>query len=132
VLLRSSNGSPNTIPKPRESFSEYSIDGVNRLVADALAEADVLHIFGFRQVDFANMWSAPTLTDPIAYSFRLYRNYDGLGGTIWNTSVLASNTNQAELSTYGALRSSDDALTLIVINETPGAIETESRWPISR
>jgi hypothetical protein len=70
------------------------------------------------------MWNTPAPTDPIAYAFRLYRNYDGQGGQFGNTSVLASSTNQAELSIYGALRSSDGALTLIVINKTTSAIQT--------
>ena len=111
-------------PGTKLSFSEYSIDSGNKLVTDALAEADVLGIFGFQAVDFANMWSAPAPTDPIAYGFRLYRNYDGQGGQFGNISVLASSTNQAELSIYGALRSSDGALTLIVINKTTSAIQT--------
>jgi Glycoside hydrolase family 44 len=111
-------------PGTKLSFSEYSIDSGNKLVTDALAEADVLGIFGFQRVDFANMWNAPGPTDPIAYSFRLYRNYDGQGGQFGNTSVLASSTNEAELSIYGALRSSDGALTLIVINKTTSAIQT--------
>jgi hypothetical protein len=111
-------------PGTKLSFSEYSIDSGNKLVTDALAEADVLGIFGFQRVDFANMWNAPAPTDPIAYSFRLYRNYDGQGGQFGNTSVLASSTNQAALSIYGALRSSDGALTLMVINKTTSPIQT--------
>jgi hypothetical protein len=70
------------------------------------------------------MWTAPAPTDPIAYAFRLYRNYNGHGGQFGNTSVLASSTNPAKLSIYGALRSSDGALTLIVINKTTNAIQT--------
>jgi Glycoside hydrolase family 44 len=111
-------------PGTKLSFSEYSIDSGNKLITDALAEADVLGIFGFQGVDFANMWNVPAPTDPIAYAFRLYRNYDGEGGQFGNTSVLAGSTNQAELSIYGALRSSDGALTLVVINKTTSAIET--------
>jgi hypothetical protein len=110
-------------PGTKLSFSEYSIDSGNKLVTDALAEADVLGIFGFQGVDLANMWNAPAPTDPIAYGFRLYRNYDGQGGQFGNTSVLASSTNQAELSIYGALRSSDGSLTLVVINKTTSAIQ---------
>jgi Glycoside hydrolase family 44/Abnormal spindle-like microcephaly-assoc'd, ASPM-SPD-2-Hydin len=111
-------------PGTKLSFSEYSIDSGHKLITDALAEADVLGIFGRQQVDFANMWSAPAPTDPIAYSFRLYRDYDGQGSQFGSTSVLASSSNQAALSIYGALRSLDGALTLIVLNKTTAAIET--------
>ena len=64
-------------PGTKLSFSEYSIDSGKKLVTDALAEADVLGIFGRQSVDFADMWVTPAPTDPIAYAFRLYRNYDG-------------------------------------------------------
>jgi hypothetical protein len=111
-------------PGTRLAFSEYSIDSGKKLITDSLAEADVLGIFGSQQVDLANMWTAPAPTDPIAYAFRLYRNYDGYGGQFGNTSVLASSTNPAKLSIYGALRSSDGALTLIVINKTTSAMQT--------
>jgi hypothetical protein len=111
-------------PGTRLSFSEYSIDSGNKLVTDAIAEADVLGIFGWQGVDFANMWNPPAPTDPIAYAFRLFRNYDGQGGQFGNTSVLASSTNQGELSIYGSLRSSDGALTLIVVNKATSAIQT--------
>ena len=41
---------------------------------------DVLGIFGREPLDFANMWSPPGAQDPIAYAFRMFRNYDGNGG----------------------------------------------------
>jgi hypothetical protein len=111
-------------PGTKLSFSEYSIDSGNKLITDALAEADVLGIFGWQQVDFANMWNTPAPTDPIAYAFRLYRNYDGNGSQFGQTSVKATSTNQGDLSIYGAIRSSDGALTLVVINKTTAAIDT--------
>ena len=111
-------------PGTRLAISEYSIDSGKKLITDALAEADVLGIFGSQRVDLANMWTAPAPTDPIAYAFRLYRNYDGQGGQFGNTSVRASSTDQARLSIYGALRPSDGALTIIVINKTTSAIQT--------
>jgi hypothetical protein len=112
-------------PGTKLSFSEYSIDSGNKLITDALAEADVLGIFGRQQVDFANMWIPPAPTDPIAYSFRLYRNYDGNGSQFGDTSVQSNSTNQGELSIYGATRSSDGALTLVVINKTTASIATK-------
>jgi hypothetical protein len=111
-------------PGTRLAFSEYSIDSGKKLITDALAEADVLGIFGSQRVDLANMWTAPAPTDPIAYAFRLYRNYDSQGGQFGNTSVLAGSTNPAKVSIYAALRSSDGALTVIVINKTTSAIQT--------
>lgn len=112
-------------PGTKLSFSEYSIDSGHKLVTDALAEADVLGIFGRQSVDFADMWVTPAPTDPIAYAFRLYRNYDGKGSQFGQTSVESNSSNQAQLSIYGSQRTSDGALTLVVINKTTEAIDTK-------
>jgi len=112
-------------PGTKLSFSEYSIDSGKKLVTDGIAEADVLGIFGREGVDFANMWNTPAPTDPTAYAFRLYRDYDGAGGEFGNLSVSAASSNQEELSIYGAVRSSDGALTLVVLNKTPASITTK-------
>jgi hypothetical protein len=105
------------------SFSEYSIDSGNKLVTDALAEADVLGIFGSYQVGLATMWSPPQPTDPIAFSFLLYRNPDGSGQGFGATSVQTSSADQGSVSAYGALRT-PQLLTLILINKTTADLLT--------
>ena len=60
---------------------------------DALTEADVLGIYGRQALDFANFWTVPQPTDAVAYSFRLYRNYDGAGGEFGDTSVNSTSTD---------------------------------------
>jgi hypothetical protein len=104
------------------SLSEYSIDSGQKSIVDAIAEMDVLGIFGQQPLDFANMWSAPAPTDPIAYSFRMFRNYDGNGSQFGDTSISATSTDQGQLSVYAAQRSSDNALTILAINKTTGAL----------
>ena len=111
-------------PGTKLAFSEYSIDSGNKLVTDALAEADVLGIFGQQGVDFANMWIPPAPTDPIAYAFRLFRNYDGQGGQFGGTGVSALSSNPGNLAIYAAQRSTDAALTLLVLNKSTAAIQT--------
>ncbi len=106
------------------SLSEYSIDSGQKSIVDAIAEMDVLGIFGQQPIDFANMWSAPAPTDPIAYAFRMFRNYDGNGGQFGDTSISAVSTNQGELSIYAAQRSSDNAVTILAINKTTGALSS--------
>jgi hypothetical protein len=106
------------------SLSEYSIDSGQKSIVDAIAEMDVLGIFGQQPLDFANMWSAPAPTDPIAYSFRMFRNYDGNGSQFGDTSISAASTNQGELSIYAAQRSSDNAVTILAINKTTGALSS--------
>jgi glycosyl hydrolase family 44/Big-like domain-containing protein len=111
-------------PGTKLSISEYSFAmGTNPLV-DMLTETDVLGIYGRQSLDFANMWNVPKPTDPLAYSFRIFRNFDGVGGQFGETSVNSASTDQGQLSVYGALRSSDGALTVVAINKTTSAIQT--------
>ncbi len=109
-------------PGTKLSISEYSIDSGQKSIVDAIAEMDVLGIFGREQLDFADMWSPPAPTDPIAYSFRMFRNYDGNGGQFGDTSVSAVSSDQGTLSIYAAQRSTDNAVTVLVINKTTAAI----------
>jgi hypothetical protein len=111
-------------PGTKLSISEYSFSSGTDPLVDAVTEADVLGIYGVQSLDFANMWGAPQPTAPVAYSFRLYRNYDGAGGQFGDTSVTSTSTNQGQLSVYGALCSTDGALTVIAINKTTSAIQT--------
>ncbi len=88
----------------------------------ALAQAEVLGVFGREGVDLATLWAPPTATQPGAYAFRMYRNYDGLGGKFGEVSVSALSANPGQLSVFAAERLSDGALTVMVINKTGGAL----------
>jgi hypothetical protein len=124
LIPRFQNWIQTYYPGTKLSISEYSFaSGTNPLV-DMLTETDVLGIYGRQSLDFANMWNVPQPTAPLAYSFRIYRNYDGAGGQFGDTSVNSTSTDQSQLSVYGALRSSDGALTVVAINKTTGALQT--------
>jgi Glycoside hydrolase family 44/Bacterial Ig-like domain (group 3) len=124
LIPRFQNWIQTYYPGTKLSISEYSFaSGTNPLV-DMLTEADVLGIYGRQSLDFANMWNVPQPTDPLAYSFRIYRNFDGAGGQFGDNSVTSTSTDQSQLSVYGALRSSDGALTVVAINKTTSAIQT--------
>ena len=118
---------PRFIPRLREmvaqnypgtkiAITEYNwgaLDNIN----GALAQADLLGIFGREGLDAAALWGATKPTDPGAFAFRMYRNYDGIGGAFGENSVQASSADQSQLSVYAALRS-DLNLTAVVINKT--------------
>jgi hypothetical protein len=124
LIPRFQNWIQTYYPGTKLAISEYSFAmGTNPLV-DMLTETDVLGIYGRQSVDFANLWTVPKPTDPVAYSFRIYRNFDGAGGRFGETSVSSSSTDQGQLSVYGALRSSDNALTIVAINKTTSTIQT--------
>ncbi|WP_410608211.1 glycoside hydrolase family 44 protein [Amycolatopsis sp. lyj-109] len=104
-------------PGTKTAITEYNwgaLDDIN----GALAEADVLGIFGREGLDLATIWGEPRPTDPAAYAFRMYRNYDGTGSKFGDVSVSATSTDQGQLAIYGAQRRCDGALTLMVINKT--------------
>ena len=48
----------------------------------------------------------------------MYRNYDGQGGSYGDIWVHSASADQGKLAIYGAQRTSDGALTLMVINKT--------------
>jgi hypothetical protein len=111
-------------PGTKLSISEYSIDSGKKSIVDAIAEMDVLGIYGREQLDFASMWTPPAPKDPIAYAFRMFRNYDGNGSQFGDTSVSAVSSSQENLSIYAAQRSNDGAVTVLVINKTTAAVAT--------
>lgn len=110
-------------PGTKLSLSEYSMTTGDNIY-DALTEADTLGIFGREGVDFANLWTVPAPNTPVAYSFLLFRNYDGKGsqyGDVWVKSV---SSDQTQLAIYGSMRDTDLALTMIVINKTANPLNS--------
>lgn len=106
-------------PGTKLAITEYNW-GAQGYIDGALAEADVLGIFGREGLDLATLWDPPTASEPGAYAFRMFRNYDGNGGSFGDTAVQAASADQGQLAVYAAERSSDDALTVVVINKTTG------------
>lgn len=98
-------------------YNWYALDTLN----GGLAQADLLGIFGAQGLDVATLWGPPKPTDPGALAFKMYRNYDGMGGAFGETGVQASSADQSQLAIYAALRS-DLNLTAVVINKTGGAL----------
>ena len=111
----------NNYPGTKLAISEYNWGALGTMNG-ALAQADILGIFGREGLDLATLWGPPTATQPGAYAFRIYRNYDGSHHGFGDTSVHADSADQEQLALYAALRSSDSALTLVVINKTGGAL----------
>ena len=54
----------------------------------------------------------------------MFRNYDGKGSQFGDTSISAVSSDQGSLSIYAAQRSSDSAVTILVINKTTGALSS--------
>jgi len=106
-------------PGTKIGISEYGWGDMKALVP-ALAEVDVLGIFGREGVDLACLFGPPKATEAGANAFRLYRNYDGQGGKYGDTWVRSVSGDQGKLAVYAAERTADHTLTIIVINKTAG------------
>ncbi len=103
-------------PGTKIGITEYNW-GAEAYINGATAQADILGIFGREGLDLATRWTSPEPGTPTYKAFQMYRNYDGNKSTFGDTSVSAAGPNPDNVSTFAALRSSDAALTLMVINK---------------
>ena len=87
----------------------------------ATTQADVLGIFGREGLDIATRWTVPADPSPTYLALEMYRNYDGKLSAFGDTSVSAAVANPDNLSSFAAVRSSDGALTVMVINKQQGS-----------
>jgi len=94
----------------------------------ATTQADVLGIYGREGLDLATRWTVAKNTSTTPYTYyvtylasQIYRNYDGNLSTFGDTSVSAAVANPDNLSSFAAVRSSDGALTVMVINKQQGS-----------
>jgi hypothetical protein len=111
-------------PGTKLAITEYNwgaLDNIN----GALAQADVLGIFGREGLDLATLWEPPAANEPGAFAFRMYRNYDGQGAAFGDISVRASSADQGQLAIYAARRGGDGALTLVVINKSAASLTSQ-------
>lgn len=112
-------------PGTKLAITEYNWGG-QESINGALAQADILGIFGREGLDLATLWGAP---DPVQQvpglmAFEVYRNYDGAGGVFGNVALASTSSDQGKISIYGALRTSDNVLTVVVLNKTYGDLTT--------
>jgi Glycoside hydrolase family 44 len=109
-------------PGTKTATTEYNWGGQEH-INGALAQADLLGIFGKYGLDLATLWGPPDATQvPGLMAFEIYRNYDGASSKFGDIALASTSAAQGQLSVYGALRSSDQAVTVVVINKTYGAL----------
>jgi hypothetical protein len=111
----------NDYPGTKLAIDEYNWGGMEA-ISGALTQADILGIFGREGLDLGTFWPTtnPSTQVPGLTAFTIYRNYDGNNSTFGNEALLSTSANQAALSVYGALRTSDNMVTVVVINKTYG------------
>ena len=108
-------------PGTKLAITEYNWGG-QEAISGALAQADILGIFGREGLDLATLWGTP---DPVKQvpglvAYEVFRNYDGALSQFGDVALASTSANQAALSVYGASRTADGAVTVVVINKTYG------------
>ena len=98
-------------------ITEYNW-GAEGHINGATTQADIYGIFGREGLDIGARWTTPPTSTPTYKAMKMYRNYDGNRSTFGDTSVRATSTANADnLSVFAAERSSDGAMTVMVISK---------------
>lgn len=104
-------------------ITEYNW-GAESHMNGATAQADLLGIFGREGLDLASRWTTPDRNTPAYLAMRMYRNYDGQKSAFGDVSVLASAPDPDHVAVFGATRTSDGALTVMIIaKDAPASVE---------
>jgi len=105
-------------PGLKLAITEYNWGGIgdSNLLSGALAQVEVLAIFGREGVDLATRWTSPTSGSKIESAFNLFLNYDGKGSKVQGTSVQAISTNVDTVGAY-AIDGGNGLLYVICINK---------------
>ncbi len=108
-------------PGTQIGITEYNW-GAESHINGATTQADVLGIFGRESLDMAARWTTPDTATPTYKAIKIFRNYDGQLSGFGDTSVkTTSSSNPDNLSVFGATRTSDGAMTVMVINKIAGS-----------
>ena len=103
-------------PGTKTGITEYNW-GAEGSMSGATAQADLWGIFGREGLDLATRWTTPAQASPTFKAMQMYRNYDGKQSTFGSISVLDRVPDPDALASFAALRQSDGALTVMVVNK---------------
>jgi hypothetical protein len=103
-------------PGTQIGITEYNWGAENH-INGATTQADVYGIFGREGLNMGARWATPAASTPTYKAMKMYRNYDGNKSTFGDTSVAATVPNPDNVSAFAAQRSSDGALTVMVISK---------------
>lgn len=130
ITQRSTYGAIRLLPRLREkidthypgtrlAITEYYYGGGNH-ISGAIAQADVLGIFGREGLFAATLWKLGSTDHRFIYgAFEIFRNYDGANGAFGNLSIQALSTDAANTSVYAAMdEGRPERMVLVCINKT--------------
>src|SRR5437762_12326750 len=93
----------------KTGITEYNWGAESHINA-ATTQADILGIFGRERLDLATRWTTPETNSPVYNAIKMYRDFG-------DVSVNATAPNPDSVSAFAATRTSDNALTIMLINK---------------
>lgn len=115
-------------PGTELAVTEYNYGGGDH-ISGAIAEADVLGIFGRAGLFAACEWPMHGKEPFIAGGFQMYRDFDGAKGTFGDISIAAQSDDVADCSVYASLhRQQRGWMTIVAINKTDHDLPADFRF----
>ena len=110
-------------PGTRMAITEYNYGGGDH-ISGAIAQADVLGIFGREGLFAASVWPLTRSSDFLNGAFEMYRNYDGANGSFGDTSIRAVTSDVVNTSVYASVTAGEaGGMVLVCINKDDVAHE---------
>jgi hypothetical protein len=108
-------------PGTKLAMTEYYYGGGDH-ISGALAQADVLGIFGREGVFAATLWHLGRTDDRYIHAaFAMFRNHDGAGGAFGDTGLAVSGGDPARASLYASVDAKNRTV-LVALNKTDAAL----------
>jgi len=108
-------------PGTKLSITEYNYGGAAH-ISGAIAQADVLGIFGREGLFAATLWRLASDNGFIYGGFDMYRNFDGANGSFGDTSIRATTSDVANATVYASVDAANAGrMVLVCINKNDAA-----------
>jgi hypothetical protein len=104
------------------AISEYNWGG-EKDASGAVALAEVLGVYGREGVALATYWTYPPPNSPAGAAFRMYRNFDGNGGTFGDISLPVT-SSQAGVAAFASRHSNSNEVDVVLVNEAANQAAT--------
>lgn len=112
-------------PGTKLAITEYNW-GSDDGISSALAQAEVLAVFGREGVDLATRWVAPEAGSRCVDAFRMFLDHDGAGSALLGESVRATTTNADNVAAY-AIDAPGTDLHVLLFNKSTAPTEVTVR-----
>jgi hypothetical protein len=104
-------------PGTKLSITEYNY-GAGGHISGAIAQADVLGVFGREGLYAATLWPLESNNNFIYGGFEAFRNYDGANGSFGDTSIRATTSDVPNASVYASVNAGNpNRMVLVCINK---------------